>query len=180
MKIYRNPSVLLLLCCALLAGCASSSGPSLDLAAVEAAQVTNLRAPQGSVLSSGQPSRDQLEVMASAGVRHVVNLRTPDEEVDFDEQAAVEALGMRYYSLPVSGLEGIDRSNAERLQAILDGAGGEPVLVHCASGNRVGGLKAVQHFAANGDSDAAISEGERWGLTSPRLQQALRESALSN
>lgn len=180
MKTYRIPSVLLLLCCALLAGCASTSDPGFDLAAVEAAQVTNFRAPQGAVLSSGQPTIDQLEVMANAGVRHVVNLRTPDEEVDFDEQAAVEALGMRYYSLPVSGVEGIDRANADRLKAILNGAGGEPVLVHCATGNRVGGLKAVQHFAANGNADAAISEGERWGLTSPRLQQALRESALSN
>jgi len=170
----------LLIGCAILAGCASSTNPALDMAAVESAQVFNLRAPQSQVLASGQPTAAQLQVMSNAGVRHVVNLRTADEEVDFDEQAAVEALGMRYYSLPVAGAGGIDRENAARLQEILDSAAGAPVLVHCASGNRVGGLRAVQHFADNGDADAALGEGERWGLTSPRLQQMLRESALSD
>ena len=50
----------------------------------------SLTAPSETVLSSGQPSQEQLQAMAAAGVRHVVNLRTPGEEVDFDEQAAVE------------------------------------------------------------------------------------------
>lgn len=178
LSVYVN--TLLLLGCAVLVGCASSGNPALDRAAVESAQVLNLRTPEARVLSSGQPSAAQLEIMANAGVRHIVNLRTPEEEVDFDERAAVEALGMRYYSLPVSGAAGIDRANAAQLQAILDATGGEPVLVHCATGNRVGGLRAVQHFAANGDANAAVSEGERWGLTSERLQQMLRESALSD
>lgn len=182
---FRQPTILhfnalLLLACALLAGCASSDNPALDMAAVESAQVMNLRAPEARVLSSGQPSVAQLEVMANAGVRHIVNLRTPGEEVDFDEQSAVEALGMRYYSLPVSGAAGIDRANAAQLQSILDATAGDPILIHCATGNRVGGLRAVQHYAANGDTEAAVNEGERWGLTSERLQQMLRESALSN
>lgn len=183
MSLRRNFSnqfnALLLMGFALLVGCASSSDPALDMAAVESAQILNLRAPQARVLASGQPSVAQLEVMANAGVRHIVNLRTPEEEVDFDEQATVESLGMRYYSLPVSGAGGIDRANASLLQEILDATAGDPILIHCATGNRVGGLRAVQHFAANGDTDAAVSEGERWGLTSERLQQMLRESALN-
>lgn len=162
----------------LLAGCASNRG--LDLDAVRAAEVTNFRAPSDSVLSSGQPTQAQLRVMADAGVRHVINLRTPGEEVDFDEQAAVETLGMRYYSIPVSGAAGINAENATSLQAVLAATGGEPALVHCATGNRVGGLMAVQAHAAGQSLDAAIAEGSRWGMTSERLQQAVRDNLANN
>jgi hypothetical protein len=35
---------------------------------------------------------------------------------------------------------------------------------------------AVNHFRNGADVDAAISEGARWGMTSERLQGAVRES----
>lgn len=162
----------------LLTACASNQG--LDMTALEAADITNFRAPQSRVLSSGQPTRDQLAVMASAGVQHVINLRTPGEQVDFDEQAAVEALGMRYHSIPVEGAGGINTENAGRLRALLADIEGQPSLIHCATGNRVGGLMAVSHYQTNGDADAAISEGARWGMTSERLQGAVRENLDNN
>lgn len=158
----------------LLAACASNQ--SVDMAALRGADITNFRAPESGVLSSGQPTRDQLQVMAAAGVKHVVNLRTPQEEVDFDEKSAVEALGMVYHSIPVAGAGGINRDNANSLQQVLQASAGQPVLVHCATGNRVGGLMAVNAYSRNGDLDAAIAEGARWGMTSDRLQEAVREN----
>lgn len=169
---YVQASVLFVLTTWLVA-CASNS---VDLQALQAAEITNFRAPESNILSSGQPTEEQLAVMAAAGVRHVVNLRTEGEQVDFDEQQAVEALGMTYYSLPVSGASGINGENAGSLLAILAATGGEPVLVHCATGNRVGGLMAVSHFANSANIDAAMAEGERWGMTSERLQQSVRQS----
>ncbi len=157
----------------ILAGCASNS---VDLQALQAAEITNFRAPEANILSSGQPTEEQLAVMAAAGVRHVVNLRTAGEQVDFDERQAVEALGMTYYSIPVEGAGGINGANAGTLLGILAASAGEPVLVHCATGNRVGGLMAVSHFANSANVDAAMAEGERWGMTSERLQQAVRQS----
>ena len=47
-------------------------------------------------------------------------------------------------------------------------------LVHCASGNRVGALIALQHGLESGDVDAAIAEGKRWGLT--RLEPVVRNA----
>ena len=155
-----------------LAACATST---VDMAALEDAQILNFRAPEGNVLSSGQPTREQLAVMAAAGVRHVINLRAPGEEVDFNEQEAVEALGMTYYSLPVSGAAGVNGANAGTLLDMLSATAGEPVLVHCATGNRVGGLMAVNTFANSADINAAMAEGERWGMTSERMQQMVRQ-----
>lgn len=156
----------------MLAACASNT---VDMAALEEAQILNFRAPDANIMSSGQPTEEQLAAMAAAGVRHVVNLRTAGEEVDFNEQEAVEALGMTYYSLPVAGAGGVNGANAGNLLSILAATGGEPVLVHCATGNRVGGLMAVNHFANSANVDAAMAEGERWGMTSERMQQMIRE-----
>ena len=162
----------------LVAACASTS--QLDLDALRAAEITNFRTPAGNVLSSGQPTEAQIQVLARSGVRHVINLRTPQEEIDFEEKAAVEALGMEYYSIPVAGAGGVNAANAQSLQAILNDIGGEGVLVHCASGNRVGGLFAVNAFASGSSLDAAMAEGNRWGMTSENLQQAVRQSLSGN
>jgi len=175
--LVRTAAVLLAL---LLAGCASNTEQAVDVEALRAAEIVNFRAPSETVLSSGQPTEEQLRVMAAAGVRHVINLRAPDEEVDFDERTAVESLGMRYYSIPVSGAGGINAQNAATLQALLVSAGDEPALIHCATGNRVGGLMALQAHAAGESVDAAIAEGARWGMTSERLQEAVRGNLDNN
>ena len=166
-----------------LVGCASNDGlnsAGLNMAALEAADITNFRAPESQVLSSGQPTEAQLQVMANAGVKHVVNLRTAGEQVDFDEKAAVEAAGMTYYSIPVAGGAGVNSANASSLQQLLNNISGEPVLVHCASGNRVGGLMAVSAFQNGQSIDGAMAEGARWGMTSDQLQQTVRQTLSGN
>ena len=178
-KLKPIPHLLLrVLTVLLLAACASV--PLLDLDALRTAEINNLRTPASTVLSSGQPNETQLKVMASAGIQHIINLRTPQEEIDFEEQAVVEALGMEYYSIPVAGAGGINAANAQSLEEILGALDGEPALVHCATGNRVGGLFAVNAFASGSSIDAAIAEGTRWGMTSERLQQAVRQNLLDN
>lgn len=62
----------------------------------------------GDLYISGQPSKAGLERLQREGVTTVVNLRTHTEMdnrdvVDFDEAAAVEALGMTYIHIPSGG-----------------------------------------------------------------------------
>ncbi|NKB33821.1 MAG: hypothetical protein GKR91_12050 [Pseudomonadales bacterium] len=162
-----------------LTACVSTS--SLDLEALNAAEINNFRAPEAEVLSTGQPTADQLRVMASSGVQHVINLRSPGEDAGFDERAAVESLGMTYHNIPVSvGDGGINGENAQSLQALLDQFDGEGVVVHCATGNRVGALISVSEFSAGNSLDGSIEEGARWGMTSERLQGLVRENLSSN
>lgn len=163
-----------LLLCGLLAACATTT--DLDMAALQSAEINNFRAPSGEVLSSGQPTVSQLGIASRAGVKHVINLRTPQENVDFDESEVVESLGMEYHSIPVAGGGGINADNAASLQALLARFDGEPVLIHCATGNRVGGLFAVAAHAEGASVDSAIAEGARWGMTSERLQDLVREN----
>jgi protein tyrosine phosphatase (PTP) superfamily phosphohydrolase (DUF442 family) len=50
---------------------------------------------------------------------------------------------------------------AETLRLIGD----EPVLLHCASGNRVGALIALGTRLKGAETEAAIAKGKQWGLT---------------
>ena len=162
----------------ILTACAGSAG--FDLAALQNSDINNFRAPSGSTLSTGQPTEAQLGLAARAGVKHVINLRTAGEEVSFNEGEVVESLGMKYYSIPVAGGAGINADNASALSRILADIDGEPVIVHCATGNRVGGLMAFAALADGASVNEAMAEGERWGMTSERLQGMVRESLSGN
>ncbi len=159
-----------------LAGCAQFQ--SLDMTAITQAELMNLNTPESNALASGQPTPDQIRVLAEAGVKHVVSLRRPDE-IDWDERAVVEANGMQFHSIPVAGLMGVTKENATKLEELLNSFGNEPVLVHCGSSNRVGALKTLAALESNDPAsvEAAFAEGRRWGLTG--MEQSLRDK-LSN
>jgi uncharacterized protein (TIGR01244 family) len=89
------------------------------------------------VMTGGQPTAEQLEELAASGFRTVVDLRTAAEPRGFDEAEAVRAAGMEYIHLPV-GME-IGDHVISALRRVLGDEVRRPVLVHCVSGNRVGG-----------------------------------------
>ena len=150
------------------------------MAALNNAEINNFRAPEGLVLSTGQPTVSQLGIASRAGVKHVINLRSPQEDVAFNESEVVESLGMDYHSIPVAGGAGVNAENAASLQRLLDRFDGEPVLIHCATGNRVGALMAMSAAANGANIETAIAEGARWGMTSERLQEVVRGNLAEN
>lgn len=136
--------------------------PAID---IKSADIPALNDAHASLFTSGQPSREALEILAKNGLKHVINLR-PAAEMDWDEQAWVESLGMQYHSIPVAGAKGITPENATKLRHLLSTLEKEPTLLHCSSSNRVGGLRALMAYEDNGGNvDAAIEAGQQWGLT---------------
>jgi uncharacterized protein (TIGR01244 family) len=127
------------------------------------------------VLSGGQPTPEQIEAAARAGFRTVINLRTPQETGFEWERDTVERLGMSYVQIPVAGARGLTRDNVERIDAALGAALEQgPVLLHCASGNRIGAVLAVREaWLRDADTEAALAFGLASGLT--RLEPATRE-----
>lgn len=164
----------LLIALGLIALAACNPAPVLDNDVLAQADIVNLLAPEPNIMSSGQPTEEQFQLLAEAGVKHVINLRTP-EEMEFDEGALVRSLDMEYHSIPVAVSSGITRQNAQALFDLLENLSGEPVVIHCASGQRVGALIALSAQQNQGlDADAAMQEGERWGLSSPRITPVVR------
>ncbi len=131
--------------------------------------------PRAGLHTGGQPSREQLASAAANGVRTVIDLRGTDEARGYDEAAEARRLGLVYLALPVAGGEGITFANARALQQLLANAEG-PVLLHCASGNRVGALLALAAAEDGASDDAALELGRRAGLGSlaPTVEQVLQ------
>ena len=157
-----------------LAGCAHAPAPPSEPSAQAAAGLA-LREPRPGLYAAGQPAAGDWQAIRARGVTTVVNLRTPGEMDGRDEAAEVRASGMRYVSIPVAGAEGVNEANARLLHDALQAAGG-PVLVHCASGNRVGGLLAVMRGLVDGVPAAqALETGRRAGMasTEARARQLL-------
>lgn len=129
--------------------------------------------PQPNVCCAGQPSREQLEAARERGVKTVVNLCAPYEG-SFDERKAVEALGMAYVSIPVAGAVDLTQVNAAQLARVLNDPDRQPVLVHCASSNRVGALFALKAFHVDRSGiEEALEFGRAAGLKS--LEPTVRE-----
>lgn len=122
------------------------------------------------ILAGGQPSLEQLEAIRDAGYRTILDLRTEGENGPGRE--AVEALGLEFHRLPIAGEAGLSAENARRFATLLEEAE-EPLVVHCASGNRVGALFALKAFYVDGlDAEAALEVGREAGLTG--LEESVR------
>jgi uncharacterized protein (TIGR01244 family) len=94
----------------------------------------------------------------------VIDLRTEGEDRGMDEEAVVEALGMRYELLPI-GRGSITFENAQALDALISESDG-PVLVHCGSSNRVGALMTLRQSLNGADDESALEYGRDAGLRS--------------
>jgi uncharacterized protein (TIGR01244 family) len=129
-------------------------------------RIPNVMLSSPEVVCSGQPDAPGLESARAAGIRYVINLRPKAEEPSFDTEAAVRALGMSYLALPIAGATDFTQANIKAFDALLQRIGAEPVLIHCASGNRVGALMALRARWIEGKPvDEAMSIGTRSGLT---------------
>jgi uncharacterized protein (TIGR01244 family) len=141
----------------------------LAVASVNAqqAEIMNKADPLPGITSGGQPDEAALESLAEAGYVAVIDLRGENENRGFDEKSKVEALGMSYLALPVSGGADVSYENASELDRMLAEIDG-PVLIHCGSSNRVGALLALRHKMNGASSEEALKLGEEAGLSSLR------------
>lgn len=137
--------------------------------------IPHFRTPRADLMTAGQPAGEDWTTIATLGARTVVNLRTPEEMAGRDEAAETAAAGLTYVALPVDGAAGVTRDKAALLWSLVEGAPGT-LLVHCASGNRVGALLAVGAATRGGmDVEEAIALGRSAGLDSlePRVRELL-------
>jgi uncharacterized protein (TIGR01244 family) len=139
---------------------------------VEAGSIPNYRLLQPGLATAGQPAPETLAKLKDMGFRTVVNLRT-DKEGTAEEQKVVEAHGLRYVSVPVT-TESLSLADAEAVEKVLHDPSSAPVLLHCASSNRVGAVWALIQLREGKSLDEALAAGRDAGLKSPQLEAAVR------
>lgn len=101
--------------------------------------------PLPGVGAAGQPGSNDWKELASAGVRTVVDLRAPNEPRGHDEPEAVRAAGMAYVPIPVTQFT-LGDAQFDEVRNLLRDPARRPIVVHCASSNRVGAL-LLPYFA---------------------------------
>jgi protein tyrosine phosphatase (PTP) superfamily phosphohydrolase (DUF442 family) len=127
----------------------------------------------GNLWFAGQPDAAALAEAKRTGVGVVINMRAP-EEMFWNEAAAVERLGMRYFSVPVSRWKPYSAQAFERITEIVQANGGKQILLHCGNSNRAGAWLAAQLAEREGlGVDEALAVARRAGLNQePFLQRA--------
>lgn len=124
------------------------------------------------ILVGGQPSPEQFASAQRLGYKTIVNLRLPDEEDNTDPEQ-IRNLGMNYVSFPMTGSADLTEEKVREFAEALEAAE-TPMMVHCASGNRVGALFAMKAFYVDGLSpEEALEVGRKAGVT--RAEPTVRE-----
>jgi uncharacterized protein (TIGR01244 family) len=115
---------------------------------------------------SGQPSAEAIAQLRSAGITTVIDLRPDQETPELDEKAAVEQTGIKYLALPISGAADLTRENVARFDQLLKATATGNVLIHCASGNRVGAMLALQaRWVLGKSAEESLAIGKAAGMT---------------
>ncbi len=175
----RAASVLLL--SVLLCACGTQSISVRDVGEPEvwgqADSVVGIR----NLYIAGQPDGAALDEAKRRGVAAIINLRGPSES-DWDEAQAAASRDIAYYQAPIAGSDpDFDPATIHRISALVAQYSDQPVLVHCASGNRAAAWLAihlVQHHEL--DTDGALEIARPSGLSyaplEPKIRRFLGES----
>lgn len=109
---------------------------------------------------------EQIQAVADQGINVVISL-LPSSESKVDEATLVPAAGMVFINVPIANASELTRENVQRVADALKKLAGQNVLIHCASGNRVGAVMALKAaWIDELSAKEAIELGKTYGLTS--------------
>jgi uncharacterized protein (TIGR01244 family) len=141
-------------------------------ATVDPAAIPNYTRVRPGLAAAGRPSPAALAQLKQQGFKTVIDLRQQSEGLA-EEKASVEAQGLRYVSVPISSAS-FTLADALKVKGVLDDPASGPVLMHCASANRVGGVIAVIEAKSGKSLEQAIEEGKKAGLKSDAMIEAVK------
>lgn len=120
--------------------------------------------------TAGQPSLEDLTKLKEQGVKSILNLRRPHEDpILAEETKKAEALGLKYFNIPVDG-SNLQETQADEFLRIVSKEENRPMLIHCGSANRVGGFWIIYRVLKDQWSfEKAEEEARRIGLRTPAL-----------
>jgi uncharacterized protein (TIGR01244 family) len=132
-------------------------------------------AQTGNLLIGSQPTPAALQALAQEGYQTVVSTRGL-HELDWDERAAVEGLGMTFVPIPMEKpVTAITNLEVTELDAVM--RQGQRTVLHCASGNRAASLWGVWLGERQGvKRDEALRLATKAGMEGLRtvVEQRLR------
>jgi protein tyrosine phosphatase (PTP) superfamily phosphohydrolase (DUF442 family) len=128
--------------------------------------IKNFHQVDAQVYRGGQPTEEGFRHLASIGVKTVIDLREADARSDAEEKL-VTSIGMRYVSVPMTGLKPPSEEEISKILNILENTGAGPVFVHCMRGaDRTGAVIASYRIEHDRwDNARALHEANALGMS---------------
>lgn len=136
-------------------------------------QIPNYKLIAPGIAAAGQPTTEALTKLGSMGFKTVINLRAAGEGGPANEQELVESQGLRYVSVPVTAAS-FSLADVLAVEKVVGDPAAGPVLFHCASANRVGGVWAAVLARRGQGLDEALARGREAGLTGAAMEAAVK------
>ena len=130
----------------------------------------------GSFTTGGQPTEQAYAKAAAGGFHSVLSLRTANEGVDLARERSLVAKNkMRYFNIPV--VSSAPRSEqADEFIRLTKDQSNHPMLINCASANRVGAFMMIFRVLGQGwAEDKALQEAIKIGLRGDELKKFARD-----
>ncbi len=160
MKLRLSLPLLLLL--SLLPSRAQDPTPPQGIESAQLGGAVNVHR-SGDLWFSGRFTPEEVAVLEERGIRRVIRTQ-PASEVSWDEQGLLEQAGLEFVSVPFRQPETLTDEVFDRIRELL-GADSGPVLLHCASANRVGGAWLPYRVLDQGvPLERALAEAKTIGL----------------
>ena len=137
--------------------------------------IKNYNRATPTLATSGAIGTGGVKELAEKGFATIIDLRTENEGTA-EEKKIVESTGMRYINIPVTGVGINNKQLATFTRAIEETQ--TPVLVHCASGNRVGALWTTYRLSKGINPEIAFEEGRTAGMK-PFLEEKVKASCVT-
>ena len=130
----------------------------------------------GSFTTGGQPTEQAYAKAAASGFHSVLSLRTANEGGDLTrERSLVEKNKMRYFNVPVVSSAPRPEQADELIRLVKENSN-HPMLINCASANRVGAFMMIYPVLEQGwAEDKALEEAIKIGLRGDELKKFARD-----
>jgi protein tyrosine phosphatase (PTP) superfamily phosphohydrolase (DUF442 family) len=155
------------------AGPAFGAGASMDRKTSPTYGIADAALPLPGILTAGQPTGEQLQLLAEDGYHAVIDLRPPGEPHGFDEPEAARENGLAYLNLPVDAAT-LDQATLDRFLGFLRRIQ-RPLLIHGGTSGPAGALLYAWLVLEKREAPAkALETARAAGLRSPELIDKVR------
>lgn len=126
--------------------------------------------------TGGQPTGEAYAKAAASGFKSILSLRMANEGIDLArERSQVESNKLRYFNIPVNSSSPRPEQADEFLRIARDKAN-HPMLVNCATANRVGAFMMIFRVVDQGWSEEkALEEATKIGLRGEELKKFAKD-----
>ncbi|MCB9061028.1 MAG: dual specificity protein phosphatase family protein [Halobacteriovoraceae bacterium] len=125
---------------------------------------------------SGQITDDEISLLKSKGISTVINIRQKNEHDEASEKKLVTKQGLEYFNIPFN-IKNFSQETIDTItNQVVDSRKKGGVLIHCASGGRVG-IWLGAHFYKDHklSKEEALKKAEENGLSGSYPTKVLKE-----